>query len=111
MNVRPSLLLAPLVLSLFAPATAGAISDCVFAGVNFSDGAISCQSGHQFRCSDGEWVSLDLVCETPPPAPAVVNPAECVCTSREIADCDQNGFACCVSLVGGDCSKHCCPTR
>jgi hypothetical protein len=87
-----------------------AISDCVYAGGNFSDGALSCQSGSQFRCSDGDWVPLELPCATPPP-PAVVNPATCACTDIEMSTCDQLGQACCVSMEGGRCLKKCCPIQ
>ena len=86
-----------------------AINDCLYSGVNFSDGAVSCQSGHQFRCSDGDWQSLDLPCATPSPPPTVVNPAACACTQAEMSDCDQKGENCCVSLESGSCVKRCCP--
>jgi hypothetical protein len=88
-----------------------AISDCFYSGVNFSDGSVSCQSGHQFRCSDGDWQALDLNCEMPPsPAkPAVTNPTLCTCTDVEAADCDRAGQNCCVALQDGNCTKRCCP--
>jgi hypothetical protein len=88
-----------------------AISDCLYAGVNFSDGAISCQSGNQYRCSDGDWVALDIPCDNPPPAPAVLNPAACACTDAEMSACDQAGQACCVALEGDRCIKKCCPLQ
>ncbi|HJV64572.1 MAG TPA: hypothetical protein VJ550_02440 [Geomonas sp.] len=97
------------IVSALAAAKAHAISDCVYGGINFSDGAIACQSGNQFQCSDGDWQSLDNSCATPPPPPAVVNPAACSCTDAETADCDQKGENCCVSLEAGSCKKLCCP--
>lgn len=85
-----------------------AISDCVYSGVNFSNGAVSCQSGQQFRCSDGDWKPLDLPCAGPLPAPTVDNPALCSCTAEEDAACDQKGEGCCVSVDAGKCTKGCC---
>lgn len=90
-------------------ADAFAVNDCVYSGVNFSDGAVSCQSGQQFRCSDGDWQPLDLPCSTPPPPPTVVNPAACACTDTELRDCAQQGQNCCVSMESGACLKRCCP--
>jgi hypothetical protein len=84
------------------------VSDCVYSGVSFSDGAVSCQSGHQFRCSDGDWQALDLACSTPPPTPTVINPADCNCSEEEMSACDQLSKACCVSLELGKCTKRCC---
>lgn len=86
-----------------------AISDCVYGGINFSDGAISCQSGNEFQCSDGDWQSLDTSCSTPPPPPIVVHPGTCSCTDADIAECDQKGENCCVSLESGACTRRCCP--
>lgn len=86
-----------------------AVSDCVYSGVNFSDGAVSCQSGNQFRCSDGDWQSLDIPCQNPPPAPTVVNPAECACNENDMRNCQLQGLICCVSLEAGQCLRKCCP--
>ena len=85
-----------------------AVSDCVYSGVNFSDGALSCQTGQQFRCSDGTWQSLDIPCTASPSAPTVVNPALCECTPPEVLACTQSGKACCVSMESGSCVKKCC---
>jgi hypothetical protein len=101
--------LAPcLVLCFLGTHVCFAISDCLYAGVTFSDGAVSCQSGQQFRCSDGTWVDLDLSCAAPPAGPAVINPADCSCTQEELAGCDRLGQACCVSIEFGKCVKRCC---
>ena len=35
---------------------------CEFAGISFSTGAASCQTGTQFRCEDGSWRSLGAPC-------------------------------------------------
>ncbi len=35
---------------------------CIHRGTMYSDGATSCQSGLQFRCSNSEWVSLGVTC-------------------------------------------------
>lgn len=86
-----------------------AISDCVYGGVNFSDGAISCQSGNQFQCSDGDWQPLDTPCANAPTPPIEVSPATCSCSDAEMAQCDQKGENCCVSLVSGNCLRDCCP--
>jgi len=88
-----------------------AVSDCLYSGVTFSDGAVSCQSGHQFKCSDGTWQALDLDCGNPAPAPTVVNPADCSCTVDGVGNCDQTAEACCVSLEFGKCTKRCCPRQ
>ena len=86
-----------------------AISDCIYSGVNFSDGSVSCQAGHQFRCSDGTWLDLNVTCTAAPPAPTVINPADCSCTPEELSACNLLGQACCVSVELGKCSKKCCP--
>lgn len=85
-----------------------AISDCLYSGVTFSDGAVSCQSGRQFRCSNGTWQGLDLTCASPLPLPTVTNPADCSCTEEEVTNCDHFSQACCVSLESGKCTKKCC---
>ena len=86
-----------------------AVSDCIYSGVSFSDGAISCQSGRQFQCVDGDWKALDVPCSNPPPTPTVVNPEDCSCTENEVIACDRQAHACCVSLDSGKCTKRCCP--
>lgn len=35
---------------------------CFHRGTIYSDGAASCQSGSQYRCSNGEWVSIGATC-------------------------------------------------
>jgi hypothetical protein len=35
---------------------------CSYLGTAFADGSLSCQSGLQYRCEDGVWVSRDLGC-------------------------------------------------
>ena len=88
-----------------------AVSDCVYLGVNFSDGAVSCQSGHQFKCSDGTWQSLDIVCTEAPAEPSLENPADCSCTLEEMVGCNQLGQTCCVSILSGKCVRSCCPNK
>jgi hypothetical protein len=107
--VRLPFVLVLCITSMLSANACLAVSDCIDSGVSFSDGAISCQSGYQFKCSDGDWKALDLVCKEPPPMPTVANPAACSCTENEIKSCDQSAQACCVSLVSGICTKNCCP--
>lgn len=102
------LLVAPCLLLTLASDDCFAVSDCLYEGVSFSDGAVSCQTGHQFRCNDGSWSSLDLSCAAPAPSPTVINPADCNCTPAELANCDSSGQACCVSIEFGRCVKKCC---
>jgi len=85
-----------------------AVSDCLLAGVNFSDGAVSCQSGYQYQCSNGSWKPLDSACVAPPPAPTRSNPADCACTAQEQDNCGAQDRICCVALEGGSCIKRCC---
>ncbi len=35
---------------------------CFYKGTMFSDGAAACQSGAQYRCDDGEWQALGVLC-------------------------------------------------
>jgi hypothetical protein len=37
------------------PAIASAPLSCAFAGIGYSSGSLSCQSGYQYRCSNGAW--------------------------------------------------------
>jgi hypothetical protein len=105
---RGLLLTAPCVAVLLASQLCLAVSDCVYSGVNFSNGAVSCQSGHEFKCNDGDWIPLDSSCAAPAPAPTVSNPAVCKCTEEETGDCDRQLQGCCVSLEEGNCIKRCC---
>ncbi len=41
---------------------AAADSPCFHKGTMYSDGAASCQSGSQYRCANGEWLSLGTSC-------------------------------------------------
>ena len=106
--IRLLFLLVPGCAAVLTTDACFAISDCVYSGVSFSDGAVSCQSGYQFRCSDGAWEALDLPCAALPPATTLVNPAGCNCTPEELAGCNQSGQACCVSMELGNCVKKCC---
>jgi hypothetical protein len=46
-----------------APGSARAASDhCFFKGSMFSDGAMSCETGAQFRCKDGDWKATGSSC-------------------------------------------------
>jgi hypothetical protein len=45
------------------PGSARAANDsCFFKGAMFSDGAMSCQTGAQFRCKDGDWKATGSQC-------------------------------------------------
>jgi hypothetical protein len=35
---------------------------CVYGPYAYSNGSVSCQDGKQFRCSDGTWMSSNLMC-------------------------------------------------
>jgi hypothetical protein len=105
---RLILLVLPCLALTFASKPCCAISDCIYAAVNFSDGAVSCQSGRQFRCSNGTWQDLGMPCAAPPPLPTIVDPADCSCTLDDLKVCDQSGQACCVTLEAGKCTKSCC---
>jgi hypothetical protein len=35
---------------------------CRYGGSNYSHGSTACQSGTQFRCDDGEWISMSIAC-------------------------------------------------
>lgn len=39
---------------------------CLYQGTKYSNGAINCQSGTQFRCRSGEWISEGLACGNSP---------------------------------------------
>ena len=60
---------------------AAAGKDCAFHLRAFSDGAVSCQGGRQFRCADGAWQSIGTACADADPAgtgrvgPGVSEPA------------------------------------
>ena len=36
--------------------------DCTYDGTRYSDGALSCQAGKQYKCDDGEWKSKGERC-------------------------------------------------
>lgn len=36
---------------------------CIFKGVEYSDGATTCQAGTLFECRDGTWNNLGTKCE------------------------------------------------
>jgi hypothetical protein len=45
------------------PGSARAANDnCFFKGSMYSDGAMSCQTGAQFRCKDGDWKATGTTC-------------------------------------------------
>lgn len=35
---------------------------CIYEGTRYSDGAAACQSGLQYRCTDGSWTALRTSC-------------------------------------------------
>jgi hypothetical protein len=41
---------------------AAAGRQCSFALRPFSEGAVTCQGGHQFRCMDGTWQAIGTTC-------------------------------------------------
>jgi hypothetical protein len=45
-----------------AAAADAAGKPCSFALRSFSDGAVSCQGGRQFRCADGAWQNVGTAC-------------------------------------------------
>jgi hypothetical protein len=104
----PWVVKALLIGTFFMATPAWAVSDCVYGGTNFSDGAVACQSGYQFRCSNGTWEPLDLSCLDNPPAPTRSQPAACACSEEDQANCNATGEICCVSLEGDTCVKRCC---
>jgi hypothetical protein len=64
--IRQSLML-PVGMALLGaalyPGAAGAASDhCFYKGTMFSDGAMFCQTGAQFRCKNGDWKSTGSPC-------------------------------------------------
>jgi len=44
--------------------SAHADDPCFFSGSMYSDGSASCQTGHEYRCDDGEWLSTMHGCKT-----------------------------------------------
>ncbi len=45
------------------PAIAGATgSACTYASTVYSNGAMSCQGGYQYRCNNGLWDSTSVAC-------------------------------------------------
>ena len=44
------------------PRIARAGDDCSYDGTKYSDGALSCQAGKQYKCDDGEWKSKGERC-------------------------------------------------
>ncbi len=54
---------AALIGALTCAGAAQAANDhCFYKGTMSSDGALSCQSGAQFRCKDGDWKSTGMPC-------------------------------------------------
>jgi hypothetical protein len=51
-------------------ATAG--QQCSFAWRPFSEGAVTCQGGQQFRCVDGTWQGVGITCADADPREAGV---------------------------------------
>ena len=51
---------------LAQPALADDDESCFFKGTMYSDGAAACQAGSQYRCDEGEWVSLKTACPDSP---------------------------------------------
>lgn len=61
-------------------AAQAANDNCFLKGTMFSDGAMSCQTGAQFRCKDGDWKATGSTC----------TPDEKVVSSRP---CDLSGIS------------------
>src|SRR5688572_30712972 len=50
--------------SLFGTAHRAAADDaCFYRGTMYSEGGMSCQNGHQYKCDDGEWDDTDSPCQ------------------------------------------------
>lgn len=62
------------VLAGCSPERAVAGDPCFHKGTMYSDGANSCQSGLQYRCTDGEWSALRVAC---PDSPMVATSKTC----------------------------------
>jgi hypothetical protein len=52
----------PVVVDRPVVAAAPAPQACTFGGVPYSQGATSCQSSNEFRCSEGSWVETGSRC-------------------------------------------------
>lgn len=50
-----------------AAQSAQANGACYYSGTKYSEGGASCQSGREYRCSDGEWLSTTHACKASPP--------------------------------------------
>ena len=59
--MRSRTLLMVVVMGIAAEAAAAG-KDCAFDMRAFSDGAVSCQGGRQFRCANGSWQSIGTTC-------------------------------------------------
>src|SRR5262249_11480132 len=69
MNMTPRMLGQMIAVGAFAilacsvrPAVAGDDA-CFYKGTMYSDGAMACQAGKQFKCDDGEWKLRDEKCQ------------------------------------------------
>lgn len=40
---------------------------CYYSGTKYSEGSASCQSGHEYRCADGEWLTTTHSCRATEP--------------------------------------------
>lgn len=57
---------------------------CVYEGKEYSDGAVTCQNGKEYRCNDGTWDSLGSSCGNTVTAAQVTDDAE-LRTSKTLA--------------------------
>jgi hypothetical protein len=63
-------------------ASVAAAAPCLYGGHEFSESAVSCQNGRQFRCSSGRWEAVGTECSDEDPVdgnvqvkPGVTEPA------------------------------------
>jgi hypothetical protein len=67
--MMPLLALCALVVGAASVATA---APCPYRGQPFSEGDVSCQDGHQFRCAGGKWEKVGTECADTDPGDAGV---------------------------------------
>jgi hypothetical protein len=66
--MNPNHLIAAVAVALVmgcAAQSAQAGDPCYHSGTKYSDGGASCQSGREYRCANGEWLSTTHACEAP----------------------------------------------
>lgn len=74
--------------------------DCDYKGATYSHGSAVCQSGSQYRCSNGQWRGMAVACtESLPPADkncsfngAVYSPGSASCQANTQYRCDDGAW-------------------